>query len=419
MTELEGLLSKASATQRMRAAGIEATATPIYVRHKPGETTIVAYQFDLDDGNSTYGYARWCANPARAEKIFSKSMAQVPRPSLISSRGVDCLDEHTVLYSLPNDARLVKMHLYSQPHHIPESLASLVDKGDRISSDDTTVELLRYKPARRIVNHVSLRTDSGMQRELLVRYTTTPSAAELKAHADHLRANGVETPAPVAVLEDGKVTVDEFIDGEPLRQAVTKRTASPKTFADALLAFHHAPIPGTVPSRTPTDEYERINSGLRGLGLWRPQLAATATQTERTLLRTRPTNTSQPRLLHGDLHTNNLLQTEQGLSFVDLERMSSGDPSIDLGYLLSNGIARTIRYPDEPDVAAVFAHEVLSDYRQRSEAISEPTLRWHTAIGFVEQALLVARHLEADWSTKTQQLLELACDTVDHATSDA
>lgn len=62
MSGLEELLDETAATARMNAAGMDTTATPLYVRHKPGETTIIAYRFSLADGTSTHGYAHWCVS---------------------------------------------------------------------------------------------------------------------------------------------------------------------------------------------------------------------------------------------------------------------------------------------------------------------------------------------------------------------
>lgn len=411
MTDLDALLGEASATERMKEAGINAAATPTYVRHKPGETTIIAYQFDLDSGTRTYGYAQWCQDPARADQIFAKARTLRPRPSLISD-GLDRLDANTVLYSFPNDARLRRLRWYGDTRKIKRSLAGLVDSSDCISRTETTVEVLRYKPERRVVNHVGLRTKAGTSNDFLVRYTTKPHAKQLQHCAAHLRSSGVNVPAPVACLEEGTVSVDEFIDGQQLREAVIAGSACAEAVADAVVAFHAAPMPMNVPRRTRVQEFERSAKGLKGLAQWRESLAAIAVHTERVLSRTCPAEPSRTRLLHGDLHTKNVLQTGHGVSFVDLERMTGGDPAIDLGYFLAHGLARPIRDPNELPGAADFAQSVIHHYRRRSNSLTEASLAWQTAIGLVDQALLVARHLEANWPTTVQQLLETACTAV-------
>ena len=61
------------------------------------------------------------------------------------------------------------------------------------------------------------RDDRRRHEALLVRYTTGRHAPRLAATANALLANGVRTPAPRAQLDDGRVGVDEFVDGTELR----------------------------------------------------------------------------------------------------------------------------------------------------------------------------------------------------------
>ena len=411
MSELEELLDETAATARLNATGINATATPLYVRHKPGETTIIAYRFDLADGSSTHGYAHWCNDPARADQVLAKAQTLRPRPSLISN-GLDRIDGHTVLYSFPNDARLRRLRWYCDTRKMRRSLASLVDPDDLISRTDTTTGVLRYKPERRVVNHVSLRTNAGAHRELLIRYTTKPHASELSQVARHLRANGISTPKPLAALEDGRVSVDEFIEGQQLQETIATGEANPEAVANSVARFHSVGLPARVTARTRSKELGRATGGLSGLAGWRPELAQAASSTAELLRRTQPTACVRPSLLHGDLHSKNVLQTNQGLSFVDLERVSAGDPAIDLGYFLAHGIAQPIRYPELGPASATFAYLVVDHYRQQSNAMSEAVLAWHTAVGLIDQALLVARHLDANWQTTTPRLLDMASATL-------
>jgi len=410
MIALQPLLTKDGATDRFQAAGIKASATPTYVRHKPGETTIVAYRFDLPDGTTTYGYARWCHHPARAAKIFAKSSALSPRPSLISSAGLNRIDEHTVLYSFPNDARLPQLHTYVTPAELRRSLTDLAT-GD-ICGDKTVVEVLRYKPQRRVVHRVELYTEGGHREEFLVRYTTKPHADELHGIARHLRGTGINTPKPVAQFEQGRVSVDEFIDGRELLGQVIAGSAAPEAVAAAVAEFHSVTQPVEAAPRTRVDELARSTTGLEGLGQWRESMAEIAGHTARVLAATRPPEPDHPRLLHGDLHTKNLLETDHGISFVDLERVCVGDPAIDLGYFLAHCMARPVRYPNEPAAMHDFGHDIVENYRNRHSEPTDEALRWHTAIGLVDQALLVARHLETGWLQTSQQLLETAIDMI-------
>lgn len=411
MTDLEGLLDESAATERMKPAGIYARATPLYVRHKPGETTIVAYRFSLADGTSTHGYAHWCQQPMRADEIFAKAKTLRPRPSLIGD-GLDRLDANTVLYSFPNDARLRRLRWYTDTRKLRRSLASLVDPDDLISRTETTIDVLRYKPERRVVTHVGLRTNAGAHQQLLVRYSTKPHASELSQFARHLRANGISTPKPIAALEGGRVSVDEFVEGRQLRETIATGEASAEAVAESVARFHSVAPLANISSRSRSDELARSATGLAGLARWRPELANAASKVADLLGRTKPAACTRPRTLHGDLHSKNVLQTNDDVTFVDLERMGAGDPAIDLGYFLAHGIARPLRHPGESVGATTFAHCVVDHYRQRSNAVSEAALAWHTSVGLIDQALLVARHLEPNWLPTARDLLEIADNTL-------
>ena len=410
---LDDLVDADSATERFRAAGLTLTnAEPDQIRHKQGETTVIAYRFTLPDGDHTWGYAHWCVRSERAGEIHSKAMTLRPRPSPIGTT-VHRLDRRTVLFGFPNDMRLRTLRWYVDPRKLKRSLADLVGPAERISGGRSRVEILRYKPERRVVARVELTTVDGTSRPLLLRYGTRREAGRLAAIATHLREHGTATPEPIAQLDGDRVAVDRFIDGEPMRDVIRTVGADGAELGAALVRFHTTPAPRALERRTIGTELDKARAGLAGLAAWAPALTGAATALADLLARSRPDDPRAEVLLHGDLHSNNLLVHRDAISFVDLERVAVGPAAVDLGYFRAHAIALSIRRPGWSPTALGHADAMIERYRMLAGPIADRALAWHAAIGLVDQALLVTRHLEGNWSHTGAELLAAARGQLD------
>ncbi len=410
MTEpltVDGLTDTETATRRLRAAGLELSkAEPMYIRHKPGQTTVIAYRFTLAD-SETWGYARWCTDPDRAREIYVKATCMRPRPSLIG-RGLTRLDPHTVLYAFPNDARLRALRWYTQPRKLKRSLEPLAWPDERISGRRTSVEILRYKPERRVVAKVTFTTTQLGTRPVLVRYSTQRQAHKLAAIASHLRRHGVDTPAPILQLDGGRVAIDDFIVGRQLRDVVQLTGADGASLGAALRRLHMTPPLPCLGRRTAMTDLAKTREGLRGLASLRPSLGTAVAALAEQLTRSLPITNAADVVLHGDLHAKNILVAGDGVAFVDLERVAVGPAAIDLGYFKAHAIALAIRQPGWSPTALDHAEAMIEHYRAATDPIASATLGWHTAIGLIDQALLVTRHLEHRWQKTSAQLLDAA-----------
>jgi aminoglycoside phosphotransferase (APT) family kinase protein len=403
------LIDPVLAGAHFRRSGMDvADVQPDYVRHKPGETTIISYRFHTTSGQVERGYAHWCEDPNRADEIWAKALTLKSRVTPLGT-ATQRLDRHTVFYPFPSDARLRRMRWYTTPRKFERTpLANLAPDCAPISSDASTIDVLRYKPERRVVAAIDLVTVDAGSRKLLVRYATGEGAYELAAIAHGLRAAGVATPEPLAQLEDGRVAVDEFIDGIELRSAVRSGEVQVDELATALVRFHRADV--AAPARTSWDDLVAVSNSLHGLAAWFPSVSACCDALRRDLSRTLPADSGPEVLLHGDLHDNNIMITAKGTSFVDLERAARGPAAIDLGRFRGFTIGLSVRQPTCSPTAVGQAEAIVDRYRQsmRGLGISDSALSWHTAIAIVEQALLIARHIHAEWETNVATLLDLA-----------
>ncbi len=400
---LSSLLDERQATQRLFEAGLDvATASPDYVRYKPEQSTVIGYRFAGSDGEATRGYAVWCPDRNRASAIYDKALSLRPRDSALGP-GVVRLDDQTVVYGFPNDARLRRLRWYSQPRKIKRSLhgvPGLFGPGEEISSRRTTVEVLRYKPERRLVVAIDLVSRSRRTLPIVLRYMTHRDAPNLASTAAALRGNGVETPAPLAQLDGGRIGIDEFAPGEQLRSLIDRGLACSTTTADALRRFHQTEPPVGAVRRSVLDDLSQAERALAGLADLHLSLTGPLAALAHRLAKTAPDEPGPQRLIHGDLHPKNILGDPTGqrdnVTFVDLERAAIGQPASDLGRLLGHAKALEVRAPGSHATATEFANAVVDHYRF-GVPISEAELCWYTAIALIDQATLVARHLEGDW----------------------
>lgn len=408
------LLDEHEATQRLLAAGLVIDrAQPDYLRHKAGETSIVSYLFDTPDGGVGRGYVQWCARADRADEIHRKALTLRPRASDVGVP-IARVDAHTVFYGFPNDARLRRLRWYSSPRKLKRSLASLTPGGERVSQRASRSTVLKYKPERRLVSKVELVTASGNAQQLLLRYATARNAHRLAATANALAGSGVQTPAPIAQLDDGRVSVDAFIEGVELRTWLLTNGPVVDDLADSLRAFHATTPPTATPTRTESDDLANAVSGLDALG--RLSLGVSdLTRSVATRLAASEPRRRTASLIHGDLHDKNVMVNGRGVWFIDLERVAVGSPVSDLGRLRAHAISLEVRQPGFSRGALPHAEQVIARYRRASRAaderpIDEAELAWHCAIALVDQALLVTRHVEHNHEHTARVLLEMAID---------
>ena len=411
--DLAALIDPEIARDRLEALGLDLAGVQAdYIRHKPSETTIVGYTLLTPAGELERGYICRCDRPDRADAMWAKAVTLKSRVTPLGT-AIARLDRHTIFYPFPCDARLRSARWYVTPRKLKRTgLTALAPSGSPVSGTRSTVQVLRYKPERRLVVAVELVTAHEASRTLLVRYSTSSTAQSLAATATALRNAGISTPKPLLQLEDGTVSVDEFIDGIELRSAVRAGRASHTDLPLALTRFHGASI--EAPQRSAWDELVAAAAGLDGLASLVPSIERLCTVLRRDLARTLPAPDAGPDvLLHGDLHDENVMITRDGVSFVDLERAARGPAAIDLGRLRGATQAMTVRRPSWSPQAAAFGESVIESYlssgpKSTTPQISEYALAWHTAIAFVDQALLATRQLEVGWRNSAEALIELA-----------
>ncbi len=420
---LRRFLTTRGATAALATIGLNVESVhPDYLRHQPGETTVVGYRVQPAVGPPTRAHLRWCHDPIRAEQLHRRALTLRPRLTALGG-GVRRVDANTVLYAFPVDAELPRLRWWVDPTKIKRSLEDLGHDSGGYSGRRTRIEILRYKPERRVVARVDLVAVEGTTTPVLVRYGARPVGHRLAAIARALADGGVGCPVPIAVREEGRVTIDPFLPGQTLADAIRAGSADPFRLADSLADFHS--VRSAVPRlgrRLPIEEATRAISGLRGLVALQPGLADLVGCLSRALAAGKPVDPAPDRLrlVHGDLHPRNVLVDDEPtgsgrLWFIDLDRVALGLPELDLATLLAQAVAIEVRRPGWSPTALEHAETVIDRYRSVAGGglIDERTLAWHTSVSLIDQALLVVRQLEPDAEAIAGLILKSAIDLVE------
>jgi aminoglycoside phosphotransferase (APT) family kinase protein len=414
-------------TRRLRAAGLDVDcARPVYQRDKPGESVVVGYDLSTGDHHER-AYLRWCADPTRAENDRRKALTMAPVASPLGP-GIVKVTDHATVRIFPNDARLRRARWYLTPRKLKRSLGDLDHAGRSLSGAATSVQVLTYKPERRVVARLDLGYRDGHRTSVLLRYSTRATASALAATAEYLRRHGVATARPIAQLERNQVGLDQFLPGIDLRTApCPSQPLIADAVAEQITALHRVPIsPGfgiRSRDRELTDAVRTLGwLGERGVA--EPDLAAAV---RRGLIDTSARAPITPSVLvHGDLHDGNILVDVRGgvapqVVLIDLERVSIGEAEIDLGRLLASGVAGTIAAGSATADHRVVADVVDSTQARSKRSGTEPAvLAFHLAKELVREALTAARRLETVTDPSlVDRLLGVAREVLDDPTATA
>ncbi|HSL56370.1 MAG TPA: aminoglycoside phosphotransferase family protein [Acidimicrobiales bacterium] len=395
-------------------------ARPVYLRDKPGETLVVGYDLTSGDHHER-GYLRWCADPTRAAADRRKGFAMAPAPCRLGP-GVVGVGDQATLRVLPNDARLRRARWYLTPRKLKRTLADLDHGGRRLSGSATSVQVLTYKPERRIVARLDLGYRDGHGTSVLLRHSARATAATLATTVEHLRAHRVATARPIAQLERGAVGLDQFLHGIDLRAAASGpvRPELVDVVAEQIATLHRVPAPSGIGVRSRDAELSaavRSLAWLRAHGVADPTLVA---RMRRALIDTsRDAGATPPVVVHGDLHDRNVLVDPDAAGgprayLIDLERASVGEAALDLGRLLAIGMAARLAGAVGPTHTRALT-EIVREVQARSGGVgtAPDVLALHVAIGLVDAALTAARHLDTLTDPRVvDRLLGAALDVI-------
>src|SRR5439155_2665480 len=258
LPDLPTLLDGDSAADLFRRAGVDVSAaTPVYLRAKPPDAALIGYHLEGESGTRP-GYVRAESGDGRAAEIMGKWLVRRPAETQLGPGVAALPGGRSILFSFPNDHKMKRLRDVADGERLGRLVSSvpgLLPDASRLGLDAVHLELLRYKPERRLVAVLrrSLTGHAGdAEADWVIRYFATPSAGGLAAVSNRLRRAGVPVAAVLGVGGRDHLRVEETVSGTTLREQVEEGKADPEALADALLRLHGCGV--DLPSRRSFDD---------------------------------------------------------------------------------------------------------------------------------------------------------------------
>ncbi len=265
----------------------------------------------------------------------------------------------------------------------------------------------------------------GERCALLVDGANGPAVAKLQrggADASHrlaLRAwaaapPALRTPRPLGLDPRSGARWESFVSGVRLEELLGDGLSAGQlaALARGLVGFHRA-SPLGLDEQGPATLLRRIERRvLPQIGAAVPALAEQAGQLAGRLARAAHTLPARPQaLLHGDLHTANLLIDGEAPALIDMDLLARGDPAYDLAMLGSRVLLGAILRGSSLSEAISLVETIWEAYREAGGQVGAErrALAWYTAALLLARQLKTCiRHCAPSLETVAAALLDLA-----------
>jgi hypothetical protein len=357
-----------------------------YVRYRPGKNLCVHYVVEVDGSerhavamaSSKYDLSLDAADPA-----YDARIALVAGRTPASGPLRYDADAQSLLQWLPFD---IDMPALAEPASaLRERLATC---GVDIPVDRAELTLLQYRPRRR----AALRFGDHVVK--VYRYDQDFSEGVAGLDAAH-RLGGLRTAQGEAVVDDLRLTVQEWLPGAPpARRAEFAREAG-----EVLRELHGHELDGLRPL-LPSERLEAAATAVRMVSSIAPSLAQRAQNALRELERRAPDPGGTFVTSHGDFHGGQLLESFDGPALIDLDLLGSAPPALDLANYAGHLIPR-----DAPDlsVALTVLDSLVEAYGSRPR-----WLEWYLAASILRRSRVPFRNFAPDWPEQTEAMIGAA-----------
>ena len=354
----------------------------IYLRYKPGMNCLAAYRA-MHAGQSVLLHAKAHGPDAEIKLDKAEVRTQVGVGELPGR--VVLAEQHVVVSFFPNDSKLKRLRRLGDATKLRSLLARLFP--DEPQFWEGSLSTLAYKPERRYV--CRLTASNGDQRVLRFHTPSGYAALTVPPELTRLR-DGPRFSGRLNADPELGVVVHEWIEGALLRSAYCAEergegdTAGLHWYADFVrrtghaLARMHAGTDAVVPGvlalvdashtgvsvRTLKDEFNVIAACRQGLAFLTPHALAEADSLAERLRLLLQQRTATQALIHGDFYGKQVLDTDQGVAFLDLDEVCLGHPAADLGLFMAHLELEAMYGWLSPGRAGAVSAALLHGYRQ-------------------------------------------------------
>lgn len=383
--------------------------------YHPGRYLRVAYAL-LDDP-ATPANRQW----PEGQIIYLNAPVRAPmsrRGAVLSIDG-----EQVEAYRFPNDRRLRGLRTFAGRGDTVATWQRWIDESTRdftIRPESLQRLLVRYVPEQKWVIRLRAEGRKGVKkRRIAVRSASPELCARLKTRHSQLAkwAKGCESglvvpPVIGADIESGLLAV-EWLRGESLVDTLRSRPPDEviQTVADVLASFHRLPAENLAPM-LPEHLLRRVREAVDDLSsscpALEPRLESLAREFEARLHRLEAV---EPVTLHNDFHCHQFSIKRDRYALLDLERMSVGDPNLDVVNFATHlrMLARRLNTSVSEDDADGWAVLFLEKWAERAgRTIGGGRFAAYAVLSLLELARGSMRHFRPGWETLTRRCVERA-----------
>ena len=374
------------------------------VHYRPGRECRLVISAHFRSGRRTteqlYFGKLQVGTPARHE---NGSAARVVSASpSIGPASLHLADWDLRLWAYPNDPELPGLPLLTDPERVRERFATEPETfGFERAPRSVRARRAKYVPGRRCgyaydVRGWSERGRAGARRVYGKCYAGTAAAVAHDAawrvwHSAPARDGRLRVPRPFACDAADGITWQEGLAGRPILKERAHATHLPDIAAEIgarLAALHGAvlPLPRDMDHAS---QLAMLGGSLAGARASQVPAARAACELGARLLAHGSRFPELPAVtLHGSFRLSHVLETPEGIAFIDLDGATAGDPGVDLGRFL----AHLRRLEAQGSIAAAIAEATAREFRRGYDAaapvrVSDERIGWATAVHLISGGL--------------------------------
>jgi aminoglycoside phosphotransferase (APT) family kinase protein len=206
-----------------------------------------------------------------------------------------------------------------------------------------------------------------------------------------VRAGRVRLPRPFACDAADGIAWQEGLAGRPLLKQRAPSTRLPGLafeIGERLAALHGSGT--TLPIKmTHAFQLAMLRDSLASAPATLPPAARTMGELGEHLLALGARFEPLPAVtLHGSFRLSHVMETPDGVAFIDLDGANAGDPAVDLGRFLSHLHRLEAQRTLDPKIAGATAREFVRGYRASAPVtVSDERIGWATAVHLVSGGL--------------------------------